>query len=242
MKDLGPTLGTVSSRATAISDTGQGVGWMGSGFFIDGEAYIWEDGVVTPLGPIAGGFFSIANAINNSGKVAGSGLVAADGFNQTRGFLWEDGRMIDLPPLPGLLRSGAADVNDLRQVVGVSWSSVDNPSATAGFIWQNGVMTNLNDLIPPGAGVHINGASAINNAGQIAGTAGTPEATMAVLLTPVNVRVGDLDGDCRVRVPDLLTLLAAWGRCSRRSGCGGDLNNDGTVNQLDLVLLIENWG
>jgi len=34
-------------------------------------------------------------------------------------------------------------------------------------------------------------------------------------------------------VPDLLTLLAAWGACSPKLDCPADLNNDETVNGLD---------
>ncbi len=50
---------------------------------------------------------------------------------------------------------------------------------------------------------------------------------------------GDLDGDGQVAVPDLLTLLAAWGT----NPCGPpDIDGDGTVADPDLRILLVNWG
>ena len=37
---------------------------------------------------------------------------------------------------------------------------------------------------------------------------------------------------------DLVEVITAWDGC----GLGGDLNGDGFVDVLDLVLLITNWG
>ena len=104
-------------------------------------------------------------------------------------------------------------------------------------------MTDLNTLVPSKLGLVITGAGAINASGSIVGFARSSDGGLVtVLLTVAQARLGDLDGDCRVRVPDLLSLLAAWGPCSPKLDCPADLNNDGTVNELDLVLLIVNWG
>ncbi len=40
-------------------------------------------------------------------------------------------------------------------------------------------------------------------------------------------------------VPDLLTLLAAWGPCA---DCPEDLDNNDVVDVIDLAALIANWG
>lgn len=48
---------------------------------------------------------------------------------------------------------------------------------------------------------------------------------------------GDLDGDCRVGFADLLRLLAMWGS----DQVAGDLNENGTVDAADLMILLEHW-
>jgi len=49
---------------------------------------------------------------------------------------------------------------------------------------------------------------------------------------------GDLDGD----VVDLLALLSEWGDCpAPPAACPGDLNDDGVVDVLDLLILLGNW-
>ncbi len=56
---------------------------------------------------------------------------------------------------------------------------------------------------------------------------------------PAPVKLGDIDG--AVAVPDLLTLLAAWGPAA--PGCDlADLDVDGLVGRTDLELLLANWG
>jgi len=46
----------------------------------------------------------------------------------------------------------------------------------------------------------------------------------------------DLDGDCEVDGRDVSVILSSWG------GSGpGDLNGDGVVNQIDLVILLVSW-
>ncbi len=239
--DLGVMNGPNSS-ATAVSDTGrQVVGWTGSNE-LNSTGFLWDDGALIRLGPIPGGNTSIPTAVGIGGKVVGWGLVPQQGFpfGIPRAFLWKNGQFMELGKLPGNIRSRAHDVNGGR-IVGSRGVDIDS-TATVGFVWQNRQMTDLNTLISSDPGVVILSAAAINANGSIVGTARGPDGLVAVLLTVAQSRLGDLDGDCRVRVPDLLTLLAAWGPCSPKLDCPADLNSDGTVNQLDLVLLIENWG
>ncbi len=106
-------------------------------------------------------------------------------------------------------------------------------------------MTNLNDLIPPNAGVEVIWATEINNQGQITGQGETDDSdVVAVLLTPVEPPAGDLDGDCQVGVIDLLTLLAVWGPCAAPCppSCTGDLDGDCTAGVVDLLMVLGNWG
>ena len=53
----------------------------------------------------------------------------------------------------------------------------------------------------------------------------------------------DFDGDGAVAVPDLLALLASWGPCPSPPGpCVGDLDTDWNVGVADLLLLLAAWG
>ncbi len=57
--------------------------------------------------------------------------------------------------------------------------------------------------------------------------------------TPATVKLGDIDGDGAVAVPDLLTLLAAWGPASVCQLADFDL--DDLVGVPDLLILLANW-
>jgi len=52
---------------------------------------------------------------------------------------------------------------------------------------------------------------------------------------------GDLNGDERVDVQDLLIMLAAWGPCPDVSVCEGDIDCDLLVTVTDLLELLANW-
>ncbi|MEE9130843.1 MAG: hypothetical protein V3T84_12550, partial [Phycisphaerales bacterium] len=65
---------------------------------------------------------------------------------------------------------------------------------------------------------------------------------VALLLTPVQGPLGDLDHDCSVGASDLLILLSQWGLCRDCDDCPADLNGDCVVGATDLLLLLVNWG
>ncbi|MHC4415256.1 MAG: DUF3466 family protein [Planctomycetota bacterium] len=243
MQDLKLPLGP-NSAAADINEKGQVVGWMGQSFGIDSHAFIWQDGEVTDLGVIPGGFTARGRAVNSEGHVAGSGRIPAKGVRLgiQRAFFWDGEQMVNLGTLPPYARSAAVGINDNDEVVGWVCCPDGNPNITDGFIWKNGVMTALNDLIPPELGVNLNIAYAINEQGEIAGYAGALGTLVAVLLTPVEPPLGDLNGDCRIGIPDLLLLLANWGSCWPKAECPADLNGDGTVGVPDLLILLMNWG
>ena len=58
---------------------------------------------------------------------------------------------------------------------------------------------------------------------------------------PATVKVGDIDGDGAVAVPDLLTLLAAWGPTGGVCQLA-DFDLDDIVGVPDLLTLLANWG
>ena len=229
---------TDHSSAAAITG-GRVVGWAAdAGNYA--EAFLWEDGNPTFLGPIPGGFESRAIAVTNDAIVVGSGAIPMKGFpfGVSRAFLWENRKFTMLGTLPGHMHSGAGDVSDARIVVGKSSNVDGNPNISHGFVWQSGTMHNLNDLILPDLELLIQSATAIANSGQIVANGHDPNGdVVAFLLTPI-LAVGDLDADCHVGIFDLLALLADWGEADSPA----DLNNDGIVNVFDLLILLQNWG
>jgi hypothetical protein len=52
----------------------------------------------------------------------------------------------------------------------------------------------------------------------------------------------DLDGNCESDGGDIGLLLAGWGPCSGGGPCPADFNGDGSVNQVDLAIMLALWG
>jgi hypothetical protein len=59
-------------------------------------------------------------------------------------------------------------------------------------------------------------------------------------------RPGDINEDGVVGVPDLLSVINAWGPCGPPTACLSDIapaeNGDGVVGVPDLLMVINNWG
>ncbi|HEY3275848.1 MAG TPA: hypothetical protein VGJ94_04445 [Syntrophorhabdaceae bacterium] len=88
--------------------------------------------------------------------------------------LWAGGTMKDLGTLGGYSSSGAS-INNLGQIAGSSDIFTDS-TETRAFLYEKGVMKNLGTP----AGATTSWATAINNKGQIAGTAFFPNSDPAV--------------------------------------------------------------
>jgi chitinase len=160
--------GVQRSAATAINDSGQIVGWAAP---INGHtqnrAVIWENGVVTELGPfelgtVLAGDPSYATAISDLGKVVGYDL--GEGFFP-RGYYWDGivhrlAMPASLPPAEAALTSTA--VNRFGTIVG--YTNVQGPC------WPHKGVVVEQDAVRllevPGSVEPM----AINNSGTIAGT------------------------------------------------------------------------
>jgi hypothetical protein len=71
-------------------------------------------------------------------------------------------------------------------------------------------------------------------------TAGAVEADGGLgVVPPSNC---DLDGDGAVTIADVMLLLANWGACPPPPvACIGDVNSDGRVDAVDLLLLLSQF-
>lgn len=153
----------------------------------------WQDGAMTPLPPLEGGFDSYAAANNNRGQAVG---WAENGVHEStcvppqvlqfEAVVWGPGsdQITQLPPLSGDLDGAATAINDQGQVVGISGicdQAVGRFSARHAVLWQNGKPTDLGNF---DGGVAWNTPTAVNNRGQVAGFANLPN-TQSGVLNPV---------------------------------------------------------
>ena len=150
-------------------------------------AATWKNGRLTPLPTLEGGTNAAAFDINNRGQISGFAdtgkrdstcLTGGTPFQVTRfqAVRWDaDGEIRELPPLKGDTVGFAFGINDVGQVVGSSGlcsntSIPPAPNSPHAVLWdKDGTVTDLGSL-----GGAINGASAINNRGQVVGIALSP--------------------------------------------------------------------
>jgi probable HAF family extracellular repeat protein len=185
--------GIKNSAALAVNDGGQVVGYS-----VDGDkAFLWNAGVLTELGRLAGALSSQPADINSAGTVVGNSspglpflieagvmraLRAAPGSYASaindRGqivgidslaVLWEGDARIPLGTLraDGSGGSRAEGINNLGQIVGASPTLAGKTHA---FFWQNDVMSDLGAL----AGGDSSIANDVNDEGQIVGSSAVP--------------------------------------------------------------------
>lgn len=177
LTDLG-TLAGSSSWATAINDHGQIVGdaYVTNA---DGDQLVhgfsYMGGVMSAL-PGAG--YQTADGINNAGTVVGSMAVStADGDVETHAYTHAGGSYTDLGTLTIGDGSRALGINGAGDVVGAAASTFNGvPNLPEDpFLYHKGKMIDLGTLDPNGI---WNGATAINDHGQIVGYAGLGESAI----------------------------------------------------------------
>jgi probable HAF family extracellular repeat protein len=188
LSDLGALLGGGTSVALGTSASGLIVGISENGQldplvpgFPVGRAVLWQNGSITDLGVLEGGYESQANGVNSKAEVAGVFTNATPDANsmyglgyQTRAFFWQNGVMQDLGTLGTGTDAEAILINERGQVVG--WTYVSSSQivcltlqpitlATDSFIWdkENG-MRDLGSL-----GGMCTMAADLNNRGQVVG-------------------------------------------------------------------------
>jgi probable HAF family extracellular repeat protein len=163
LHDLG-TLGYERSIAQGLNDDGTVVGTA----YRDGierQAFVYAAGVVSAL-PFAG--FNEASDINNAGLIVGAkSFPDGQGGTTIHGYKYAGGVVTDLGTVPDGYNSFAEGVNDAGDVTGtVEVDGAPNfPSHP--FLYTTGPLQDLGDF----GGIFGHGY-AINNLGQVVGTAG----------------------------------------------------------------------
>ena len=177
IQDLGALSGYDAGRATAINASGQVAGYS----YITNSssslrAFRWTAaGGMQDLGVGNG---SAANAISASGAVVGQSGNGADAF------LWTaPGTVQTLADYGGA--AAAYGINSSGLIVGQVQTGGVGSSTYVAALWQGGTLIDLNTLLPASSGWVLEGAQAINDAGQISGTGTYNGQYRAFLLDPV---------------------------------------------------------
>lgn len=176
--------------AYAVNDLGDVVGLLemvrGGGPHND-NGFLFSDNQLIDIGTLDGDSNSVSMpfGINRARQIVG--VAWKNGNSEQRAFLWENGVFTELPLLEppagyDIHYSLATAINNRGEIIGESNASM--------FVYRNGTLIDLNRAIEKDAGGIWPGiwrVSAINDAGQIAGTCYFGgDGAHACLLTPVS--------------------------------------------------------
>ena len=115
----------------------------------------------TLTGLLAGGGYSNASGINDSGQIVGGSASASGAY----AFLYSDGTLTDLGTLAGGTRSYATGINNAGEIVGASNTSSGKWHA---FAYSGSTMSDLGTL-----GGSSSYATGVNGSGQVVGYSAT---------------------------------------------------------------------
>lgn len=242
VQDLGVMNGPSSNGEDGNATQGV-AGWSGTGIGnLTTRAVLWRNGKGEQLGVLPGMVQSQARRLNAQHVVIGSS--GASLFGPYVSFVWQKGVMVPFEPPKGYEVAGPANLNDTGQFVGSMRVTQSSPSRP--MLYQHGVATELITLVVNmPANLTLGLAGEVTNTGRIRCSATQAGKVVAVVLTPINQPLTDLNHDCATNTHDLLILLEQWGPAAANVAGGvpiADFNGDGRVDILDLLILLGNWG
>ena len=220
--DLG-TMGGKRSYAQDINDGGTVAGY----YTTNGNlTHAFRSG--SDLGTL-GGTTSYGYAVNNDGTVVGMSTLSN---GQWRAYSY-NGTMQNLGVLSGTF-SSANDINNNGEIVG---------QAGPAFLYRPGEgMVDLNTKIHNSLGWNLFTANGISDAGHIIGRGTQGGFTTSFLLTPIDVMLGDMDGDDDVdnfdiqafemALTDVAGYVSTYGVADY--ALRGDANGNGTFDNFDI--------
>jgi|GEM_PF-3098925 len=242
-----PEGGTYSSPA-AINNDGVIVGTWVNAFIGIAQGFIWEDGVLTDVGPILHVANSDAADINDGGRIAGS--MGMSRLTDFRAFILTLGA----PPFvralpPGSVATESRALNAFDDLGGFArYLDVDGRPSFRAIVWRN----NLFDVIPPFDGFRNSDTSDLNVRGTTIGRNSIPISRAFVWQNGV---VADLEALIDSPVPIRILFPSAIndngvivGSSSRGATVltpiyrAGDLNRDCQVDLFDLAVLLSDFG
>ncbi|HVI09239.1 MAG TPA: hypothetical protein VND65_13200 [Candidatus Binatia bacterium] len=187
--------------------------------------FIWQDGVMTALSPLAGGIDSYAAGINNNGQVVGwaengihdptcNDTPPANQVLQFEAVVWGPklGEITQLSPLSPDPDSAATAINDKGQIVGISGlcdNAVGATSAEHAVLWENQFATPIN-LGNFDGGLAWNTPTALNNRSQVVGF-GNQKGSSASEFNPIAFYWDQQHGIRSINPLDGDTNNLAWG-------------------------------
>jgi probable HAF family extracellular repeat protein len=245
--DLG-TLGGPNSRAASLNERGEVTGSaetstpdpLGENFCGSGLVclpFLWKDGVMTPLPTLGGNGF--ATGINNRGQVVGDSenttpdptCPSPSTQLEIKAVVWEKGEIQqELPTIGGDPDGLVIAINDNGRAVGVTGDCISDLHAV---LWNKGTPTDLGTL---------NGSllepAAINNKGQIVGTALIPDGGRAFLWqNGVVTNLGTLPPDVQSFALGINERGQIVGHsCDADFSCRAFLWQDGTMTELNSLV------
>ncbi len=199
------------------------------GVIIGHPAFIWENGIWSPLRPA----LAYANDINNHNQIAGD-----DGYNA---LIWENGEVTTyLPALVEGAWSIASHITDLGQVVGYS-GKLTNERDYFPTLWIDGVARELPLIgrMPRGAALFI------NTRGEIFGPCGVSEFDTEPALWRNNLGMNLNDLAIKPHASWRFSQTAVWSNDSGQIALKGHANaftssQAVVLNPVDIGLTL--WG
>jgi uncharacterized protein (TIGR03437 family) len=202
--DLAAPTSGASTAAFGINSNGEVAGASVAKGASTATPLLWQNSGSAPQAlPLLSGYTNaIATSVNDSGVAAGAAFTInfselSDPNAAAHAVLFKNGSVTDLGVPSGDVSSVATGINNSGSVVGfasnkppdftVQLDAYIAPPASkfTAFLYSGGQLYNLNNQLANGSGWQLSFATAINNAGQIAGTGLVNGAQHAFLLTPV---------------------------------------------------------